>query len=97
MILSPFWKTAGILLFYYRALVTVAQHSFHVKKGVHVPLKMVRAEGLQREYQLGRKLLTSSLINCSSVLRTFVDNQGKARCYYRGYNIEVFLHYQHAG
>ena len=93
--MSPFWQTAGILLCYHRALVTVAQHSFRVKKRVHVPPKMVRDEVLQQEYTLGRKMQRSSLINCSSVLRTFVDNQGKPLCYYRGYNIEIFLDYQH--
>ena len=97
MVLSPFWQIAGILLFYHCTLVTVEQHSFHVQKGVQIQPKMVRAEGLQRDYQLGRKLLRSGLINCSSVLRTFVDNQGKALCYYCGYNTEVLLDYQHAG
>ena len=48
------------------------------------PTKDVRAEGIQRDYQLGRKLLRRSLINCSSVLRTFVNNLGKPLRYYRG-------------
>ena len=43
-----------------------------------------------RECHLGRKLLMSSLIKCSSVLRTFVDNQWKPLCYDRGDSIEVF-------
>ena len=56
-----------IILRHHRALVTLYQRSLHVQKGVGVPLKMVRTEGLQLEYQLGRKLPRSSLINFSSV------------------------------
>ena len=43
----PFRQTAGIILCYHRALVTVAQRSFHVQKGVRVSPNMVRTEGLQ--------------------------------------------------
>ena len=32
-------------------------------------------------------------INCSSVLRTFVDKQGKLLCYHHSESIEVFLSY----
>ena len=42
---------------------------------VHRPAKHVRIEGLQRDYQLGMKLMRSQLINCSSVLRTFVKTK----------------------
>ena len=70
-----FWKTAVILLCYHHTLVTVSQRSFHVRKVVHVPPKMVRTKGLQYEHQLGMKLLRSSLINFPSVLHDFVKTK----------------------
>ena len=43
----PFRQASGIILCYHCAPVTVAQRSLHLQKGVHVPPKMVRTEGLQ--------------------------------------------------
>ena len=56
-----------------------------------------RAQGLLCEYILGSKLLMSSLINSSSVLRTFVDNTEKPLHYHRGDSVVVFQYYQHMG
>ena len=68
----PFRKTAQILLRLplctsYGIPALLQRTNIHAR-----PATQVRTEGLQRECQLGRKLLRISLINCSSVLRTFV-------------------------
>ena len=82
---------SGILICCYRALVTVTQRYFHVQTYVQLQPKEVRTEGLQREYQLGRKLLRSSLINDQMHLSStyFCCNQLKPmriREVYLGYN-----------
>ena len=41
----------------------VAQRYYHLQQDVHRPAKQVENEVLPSEYQLGRKLLSSSLIN----------------------------------
>ena len=70
----PFSK-CWIFFGYYHAFGVVAQLNFHVQQDVHGWPKMVRSEGIQWEYQLGRKLIRISLINCSSMLRTFVKTK----------------------
>ena len=61
-------------------------------RSLHVTM---RAWGLLCKYILGRKLLRSSLIKCSSMLRTFVDNTERSLRYHCGDSVVVFQYYQH--
>ena len=71
----------------------VAQRYYHLQQDVHRPAKQVENEVLPSEYQLGRKLLSSSLINDQLLFSVtyFCYNQEKNLCYHCGDSIEVFL------
>ena len=92
----PFSACWNSSIRYHRALVTVRPTLSTRRQHAHAqpPPEGHWLKGSTAGTYMGRKLMRSSWsINCSSVLRTFVDNQGKPLWYHCGISIEVFLGY----